>query len=155
MEIPPSGQCSHLLLRSVVESQNDQRVTVNPLVNVLLCASGLVTFTLRAPVAALDLILILAVSCVVLLNAHDVTVIPVPKLHVPPLWKLLPPNTTLSACPRAPLFGVTLVKLGAGRVVCVTVKPLVKVLLCASGLVTVTFRAPVVAVPEMVTLAVN
>src|SRR6266581_247323 len=95
-------------------------ITENPLLNVLLCASGLVTVTFRAPVVAVPEIVMLAVSCVALLNAHEVTVIPVPKLHVAPLWKLLPPSTTLNACPCTPLFGVALVKLGGGSVACVT-----------------------------------
>ena len=60
-------------------------VTVKPLDNVKLCVSGLVTVTLRAPTVADRAIAMLAVSCEDELNAHELTVIPDPKLQVAPL----------------------------------------------------------------------
>ena len=73
---------------------------MKPLVRVLACVSGLVTVTLREPTVALALMAMLAVSCVAELNVQELTVIPAPKLHVAPLWKLLPVRTTLvKFCP--------------------------------------------------------
>ena len=70
------------------------------MVRVLACVSGLVTVTLREPTVAPALIVMLAVSCVAELNVHELTVIPAPKLHVAPLWKLLPVRMTLvKFCP--------------------------------------------------------
>ena len=75
-------------------------VTVNPFGNVPIWLSGLVTVTLRVPTVAVELIVMLAVSCVAELNAHEFTVIPAPKLQVAPLWKLLPVMMTLGKlCP--------------------------------------------------------
>ena len=75
-------------------------VTVNPFVNVPLCVSGLVTVTLRVPTVAVELMVMLAVSCVAELKVHEFTVIPAPKLQVAPLWKLLPVMMTLGKlCP--------------------------------------------------------
>ena len=65
------------------------------MVRVLACVSGLVTVTLREPTVALALMAMLAVSCVAELNVQELTVIPAPKLHVAPLWKLLPMRMTL------------------------------------------------------------
>src|SRR5882724_7226827 len=96
-----------------------------------------------------------AVSWLALLNTHEFTVIPVPKLQVAPLWKLLPVRITLSVCPCVPLVGFRLLSEGGGSVACVTVNPLANVLLCVSGLVTVTLRVPVVAVPPMLRFAVS
>ena len=62
---------------------------------VLAWVSGLVTVTLREPRVALALMAILAVSCVPELNVQELTVMPAPKLHVAPLWKLLPVRMTL------------------------------------------------------------
>ena len=74
--------------------------TVKPLDNVPDWLSGLVTVTLREPTVALAPMLILAVSCVAELKAQEFTVIPAPKLHVAPLWKLLPVTITLvKFCP--------------------------------------------------------
>jgi hypothetical protein len=65
-------------------------VTVNPFVNVPVWLLGLVTVTVRVPTVAVELMVMLAVSCVAELNAHEFTVIPAPKLQVAPVWKLLP-----------------------------------------------------------------
>jgi len=75
-------------------------VTEKPLVRVLLWLSGLVTVTFRVPSVAAELMVMLAVSCVAELNAHEFTVIPAPKLQDAPLWKLLPVMMTLGKlCP--------------------------------------------------------
>ena len=60
-------------------------VTEKPLAQVPVWLSGLVTVTLRVPIVAVGLMEILAVSCVVELNAHEFTVIPASKLQVAPL----------------------------------------------------------------------
>src|SRR5262249_50613920 len=90
-------------------------LTVNPLSRLPLCIPGFVTLTVRPPVAALAAIVMLAVSCVADLNVQLFTVIPLPKLHVAPLTKLLPViPTLLSVCPTPPLLGLTLLTTGAG-----------------------------------------
>jgi len=50
--------------------------------------SGFVIVTVYPPVVALAAIVILAVSCAVEVKVQLLTVIPTPKLHVAPLWKL-------------------------------------------------------------------
>src|SRR5215469_10578304 len=65
--------------------------TMNPLVRLALWLSGLVTVIVRAPVAAVAAIVILAVSCVALLYVQKLTVMSVvPKPHFAPLWKFVP-----------------------------------------------------------------
>ena len=55
---------------------------------------------MRGPSVAVELMVMLAVSCVAELNAQEFTVIPAPKLQVAPLWKLLPVMMTLGKlCP--------------------------------------------------------
>src|SRR5882762_9023910 len=130
----------------------DGTVTENPLVRVLLWLSGLVTVTLRVPSVAVELMVMLAVSCVAELKVHEFTVIPAPKLQVAPLWKFVPTMTTLvRVWPCAPLIGVTEVMVGAGATAPVTVKALALLPLWASTLVIVTVRAPVAAVAPIVT----
>jgi hypothetical protein len=70
-------------------------VTEKPLVSVALWVSGLVTATLREPTVAVELMVVLAVSCVAELKVQEFTVIPAPKLQVAPLWKLPPEMMTL------------------------------------------------------------
>jgi hypothetical protein len=84
-------------------------------------------------------------------------VIPVPKLHVAPLWKSLPVITTpVSVCPCSPLLGLTAeIDGGIGPEAAVTVKALAKLPLCASGFVTLTARTPVDAAPVIVIFAVS
>ncbi len=77
---------------------------------------------------------------------------PAPKLQVAPLWKLLPASTTFRVCPGVPLAGAAEVTPGGGSA---TENPFVRVALWASGLVTVTLRAPTVAVAAIVMLAVS
>src|SRR5689334_15185494 len=79
------------------------RFTVNALERVPLCPSGLVTITLRVPAEALAAIAMLLVNCVAELKVHEFTVMPVPKLHVAPLAKLVPLITTFRTCPCVPL----------------------------------------------------
>ena len=84
--------------------------------------------TLREPTVAVELMLMLAVSCVAELKVQEFTVIPVPNVQVAPLWKLLPVRTTLvKFWPCAPELGLTELSVGGGAAV-VTVKPLDKVL---------------------------
>src|ERR1700747_3524963 len=100
---------------------------------------------------------ILAVSGVAELKAQEFTVIPVPKLQVAPLWKLLPLIITLGRfCPCAPELGLTELTVGGGGGPAAgTEKPLVSAPLCVSGLVTVTLRVPVVALALMEMFAVS
>ena len=75
-------------------------VTVKPFGNVPVWLSGLVTATWRVPSVAVELMVMLAVSCVGELSAQEFTAIPAPKLQVAPLWKLPPVITTLGRlCP--------------------------------------------------------
>jgi hypothetical protein len=131
-------------------------VTENPLVNVPTCASGLVTVTLRFPTVAPATMVRLAVILVLEVNAHEVTVMPAPKLHVAPLTKFVPLTATpLTDAPCAALFGLTEVTVGAGSAAGFTVKPFVNVAVCPSVFFTVTVRAPVVAAAAIVMLAVT
>ena len=92
--------------------------------DVVLCPSGLATVTLRDPVVADAAIAMLAISCDAELNVQALTVMPVPKLHVAPLWKFVPEIVTLRFCPCNPLFGVIPLIAGglAGGVTAFTVK---------------------------------
>ena len=80
--------------------------------------SGLVTVTLRVPVVVVEEIVTVAVSWLALLNVHEFTVIPAPKLQVAPLWKLLPVRATFSFCFRVPEVGFSELKVGGGAVGC-------------------------------------
>ena len=98
MTVPPEVG-SRLKVAFWIREMADGVVTVKPLVRVLDWLSGLVTVTLRVPVAV-EVMVMLAVSCVAELNAQEFTVIPAPKLQVAPLWKLLPVMMTLGKlCP--------------------------------------------------------
>jgi hypothetical protein len=71
-------------------------LTVKTLVAVPVPASGLVTVKLRSPVVALELIVMLAVSCVALRKVVELTVICVPEnALVAPLAKPVPVIVTL------------------------------------------------------------
>ena len=99
MTVPPEVG-SRLKVAFWISEMADGVVTEKALERVLDWLSGLVTVTLRVPSVAVKLMVMLAVSCVAELNAHEFTVIPAPKLHVAPLWKLLPAITTLGKlCP--------------------------------------------------------
>ena len=99
MTVPPEVG-SRLKVAFWIKEMAEGAVTEKPLGRVLLWLSGLVTVTLRVPSVAVELIVMLAVSCVGELNAQEFTVIPAPKLQVAPLWKLLPVMMTLGKlCP--------------------------------------------------------
>ena len=112
---------------------------------------------MRVPTVAVELMLILAVSCAEELNVQEVTVTPAPKLHVAPLWKLLPVMVTVGRfCPCTPEFGLTELTAGAGAgPLEVTEKPFVSLAVPLSRLITVTSRVPTVAVELMLILAVS
>ena len=128
-------------------------VTVNTPMPVAALLSGLVTVALRAPVLAAPEIVMLAVSWVALTNVVELTVIPIPENTVlAPLSKPVPVIVMvwpLAPCPRE--LGLVEVTEGAA----LTAKTPVPVAVVRSGLVTVTFRAPVVAAPEIVMLTVS
>src|SRR6267143_2349982 len=112
--VPPEVG-SRLKVAFWIREMADGVVTVKPLVRVLDWLSGLVTVTLRVPSVAVELMVMLAVSCVAELKVQEFTVIPAPKLQVAPLWKLLPVITTLGRlCPSAPEFGLTELAEGGG-----------------------------------------
>ena len=58
-------------------------VTLNPFGNVPVWLSGLVTLTLRVPSVAVELMVMLAASCVAEVNAHEFTVMPAPNCKSP------------------------------------------------------------------------
>ena len=89
-------------------------MTVKPFARLALCASGLVTVTVRVPVVALAAMVMLAVICVAELKAQEFTVIPVPKLQLAPLRKFVPVRTAFSTWPCMPLVGFTPLTVGAG-----------------------------------------
>jgi hypothetical protein len=105
-------------------------------------------------IEALGEIVILAVACVASVTVRLLTVMPAPKLAVDvPGTKCVywPTKATLViVCPCCPLLGVTDVTTG---VPAVTEKPLVRVA-TSPPVVTVTSRLPVVALGEIVILAV-
>jgi hypothetical protein len=116
----------------------------------LLVPPFVVTVTLLAPVAAVPEIVKVAVICVALDTVTLLTVIPLlPGFTVAPLTKLVPVSVTATAVPCAPLFGLTVVRVGAGGVT-VNGTPL----LVPPAVVAVTLLAPVAAVPEIVNVAV-
>src|SRR5215470_9320705 len=116
-----------------------------------LCVSGFVTVTVRPPIVALAAIVTLAVSCVAETKVQELTVIPLPKLHVAPLWKLLPVIPTLpSVCPCLPLLGVTPLTVGGGANM---LKALGRLPLRVLGFVTVTVRPPSVDATPIVRFA--
>ena len=69
--------------------------TVNAFGSVVLCPSGLVTVTLRVPIVAVFAMVIFAVNCEDELNVQELTVMPLPKLHVAPLRKFVPVKVTV------------------------------------------------------------
>ena len=112
---------------------------------------GVVTETVRVPVAAPDAMVILAVIWVELLTVNEFTVISEPKLMgVAPVRYVPVMITADKVCPWMPEFGDAEVTVGGAAF---TVKPaaLVPVPL---GVVTETVRAPVEAPEVMVILAV-
>jgi hypothetical protein len=101
-------------------------VYVNPLVNVPVCVSGLVTTTFTAPAACAGVV---AVICVPLTTTTFVAPVP-PNVTVAPVTKFVP--VMLTAVPPAPgpLLGLTPVTVGAGDIlaalnatICITQAP--------------------------------
>jgi hypothetical protein len=128
-------------------------VTVKPFVSVS-TSLPVVRVMVRAPVAAVPLILSTAVAVLVELTVNEATVIPPPKLAVVVPWVQLvnwPIRVTERfCCPCWPVFGVTETRAGAPEV---TVKPLVRVSTWPP-VVSVTLRAPVAALTLMLSTAV-
>ena len=133
----------------LVEVTVGPALTVKALASDPLPASGLVTVTARAPVAAPEAIVTLALSSVALSNVVELTVMPAPNEAVAPLTKFVPLTATVSVPPRSPELGLVEVTVGAA----LTVKALASEPLPASGFVTVTVRALVLAPLSMVMLA--
>src|SRR5258708_33924030 len=123
--------------------------TVNAAAALPVCASGFVTVTVRAPSVAANAMVMFAERCVEFVNVQEVTVMPAPKLQVPPDWNPVPVMTVTSVAACAPEFGLVLVTVGAGGTGRSTVNTLALLPLCASGLVTVTVRTPVAAAAAM------
>jgi hypothetical protein len=128
-------------------------LTVKHPVHVPTPASGFVTVTLPAPRAAPDDTVMFAVSCVDDTKLVVFTVIPDPeKLAEAPLTNPVPVTVTAWFVAPSPLDdGLVDVTVG----VTLTVKHPVHVPTPASGLVTRTLPAPVVAVGETLMLAVS
>src|SRR5207253_6117458 len=82
---------------------------VNPLFRLPLCVSGFVTATVTAPAACAGVV---AVICVGLTTATPVAAVP-PNVSVAPLTKFVPAMVTAVPPPTGPLFGVTLLTVGA------------------------------------------
>ena len=124
-------------------------LTVKIPVLVAVVPSPLVSVTLRVPVGAPEVIVMLAVSEVELTKVVELTVIPVPeKVAAAPLTKFVPVIVMLwLVAPWPRDAGLVEVTVGATF----TVKTLAPVPTPASGLVTVTLRTPMVAVPKRVT----
>jgi hypothetical protein len=103
---------------------------------------GFDTVMSRKPAAASFAMVTLAVSCVGLVVATEFTVTPAPRLtEVRPERKLPPVTVSVNVCPRGPLFGETLLTVGAGLR---TEKALGRVAVPppGGGTVTVTVREP-------------
>lgn len=73
-------------------TENTDPVAISP--------SGFVTLTVRAPIAAVEAIVMFAVSCVALRNVVELTVTPAPNDALAPCTKLVPSSETLK--PVAP-----------------------------------------------------
>src|SRR5579872_6680621 len=112
-------------------------VEVKPLARVPLCPSLLVTTTLTAPAAWAGVVAVM----VELLTTVTLPAAVPPKLTPAPARKLLPLMLTAVPPPVGPELGETELTLGAGLVL-VYVKPLARVPLCPSLLVTTTLTAP-------------
>ena len=109
--------------------------------------------TSRAPSAAPLAIVSVAVSCVADPTDTMLTVTPVPlRATVAPTANPVPLIVTGTAAPGVPWFGDTEVTVTAAPV---TVNPPTSVPLPPLELVTVTSRAPAVAVAEIVSVAVS
>jgi hypothetical protein len=127
-------------------------VTLNPPDRVNVPPSGLVTVTFRALRAAFAVIVIRTRNCVELKRVTEFTVIPPPEnATITPPANLVPLIVTLRTAPRGADVGLSDVIVGLP----VTEKPPALVVLGAPGLVTVTFREPIVAVADTVMRTVS
>lgn len=132
-------------------------MTVNAFARLAVLPSPLVIDTARGPVAAVDEMVIVAVSVVELVNVAELTVIPAPNdaASAGPLSKLLPVIVMLwfvAPCPRElGLVGLLVLSAGAGLIE----KRLFVVTVVWSGLVTVTPSLPVLAVEAIEMFAVS
>jgi hypothetical protein len=138
----------------LVEDTVGAALTVKAEVLVAVLPSPLVIETSRAPVLAVEETVTLAVSWVELLNVVELTVIPDPNdaASVGPLMKPVPVIVMfwlVAPCPRE--LGLSEEIVGAA----LTLKTPLPVPTPASGLVTVTLPAPVLAVEEMLMFAVS
>ncbi len=146
--VAPAGSAVGL-----IDVSTGTALTVRQAEHVPVRRSGLVTLTLRAVGFAVGATVTLAVRLVGLLYVTEPTVTPVPvTATVAPLTKLEPP---IAICwlvaPSGTVFGETPVTTGGPF----TVKPLANVALAPDGSVTVTSRAPGVAVAATVTGTVS
>ena len=128
----------------IAETEGGGKVTVNPLVKVPACESGLITFTFHWPAAAPvmgqePLLRVVELVKVKLVQAMSVWPDLV-NLTVAPDWNLLPITEVIATeALFIALEGVMEETVGGGKV---TVNPLLKVPSCASGFMTATFQAP-------------
>jgi len=124
--------------------------TVN--VTLLLVPLGVVTVTFRAPRAAVPPMAKLAVMEVELATVTPLTVTPVPDtLTALAPVRLVPVRVTGTVAPCMAAAGLIAVSVGAETIITVNVT----LLLVPLGVVTVTFLAPVAALPPMARLAVT
>jgi len=107
--------------RQLIEVELVRLLTVKRLTNVPVALPppepGLVTDTLRTPVAALDPIVMFATICVLLLTVVVLTVMFEPKLTVLCATNFVPVMVTFSVVFKSPEVGETLVTVGAVAVV--------------------------------------
>src|SRR4029077_6442719 len=106
--------------------------------------------TLWTPTVAFPAIANNALICVALITTVLLTATPVPlKPMVAPAMKLVPVSVTGTLSPWTPLFGLIAVNVGDAAFTVNIWAPLIP-----AGVVTVTFRTPVAALPATVNVAV-
>ncbi len=91
-----------------------EEVTLNPFANDADWPSGSVMVMLRAPTVAVDCTVTFADTWLLDICEQVFTVTPVPKLHVGPVWKLLPLMVTVAEAPCCACDGVAPEMVGAG-----------------------------------------
>jgi len=120
----------------------------------LLAPPVLVTATLMEPIAAAEVLVMVAMMVVGVVMTTPLTETPVAAgvmTTFEPATKFVPVSRTLTDVPRTSVAGAIEVSVGAGGATTVNVAAL----LVPAGVVTVTFLAPNVAVAEMVKVAVT
>jgi len=138
----------------IVGAGGGAAVTVNPFVNIPLCASVFVTVTVRAPGEAAAPTVILEVIEVAEFKLQVLTVTPVPKEQVGPVKKPVPVIAILVVAPCCALVGVIEVTVGTGFTKGVTVKEDTAVPVCPSGFMIAILRSPRVVLAASVMFAV-